>query len=106
LLGHTLAPSTPLFGRPLFAAPGEATAPRGDTMVASSYGAVYGALLDGARQLYIVDTVNLREYAYALAGDASDRAIAVDAGLRSRGQQTIRATIESLADLHGYAPAP
>jgi arylsulfatase A-like enzyme len=106
LLGHELAPSTPLFGRPLYAPPGERAATRADTMVASSYGAVYGALLDGATRLYIVDSVNVREYGYALAPDARDEAIAVDAKLRSRGQTTIRATIQALADLHGYEPKP
>lgn len=106
VLGHALAPSTPLFGRPLFAAPGERLAERDDAMVASSYGAVYGALLDDASRLYVVDTVNAREYGYTLAPDAQGAAIAVDGSLRSRGQQTIRSTIEALADLHGYAPKP
>jgi len=45
-------------------------------MVASSYGPVYGALLDAGRHLYIIDTINVREYAYSLAreplGDAID----------------------------------
>ena len=106
LLGHELAPSTPLLGRSLIALPGEPAAESRDSMVASSYGAVYGALLDDATRLYIVDTVNVREYGYALEPDQRDEAIAVDANLRSRGQRTIRETIQALADLHGFAPAP
>ncbi len=106
LLGHELTPSTPLFGRALFAPPGERTAPREDTMVASSYGAVYGALLDDAARLYIVDSVNVREYGYALAAESLGRPIEVDDELRRRGLRTIRATIQALADLHGYAPSP
>jgi hypothetical protein len=75
-------------------------------MVASSYGAVYGALLDDAARLYIVDSVNVREYGYALAAESRGEPIQVDDELRGRGLRTIRATIQALADLHGYAPSP
>ena len=102
LLGHSLEPSTPLLGRALFdAEPGSAAGDDG-VMVASSYGAVYGALLDAGTSLYIIDTVNLREHAYTLGPDVPDEAVAVDDRLRRRGQATIRATIQALADLHGY----
>ena len=73
-------------------------------MVASSYGAVYGALLDSATRLYIIDTVNVREYGYTLAPETPGEAIAVDGRLRRRGQAAIRETIQDLADLHGYRP--
>ena len=39
-------------------------------MVASSYGNVYGALLDDARRLYIFDGIALRENVYELDGSA------------------------------------
>ena len=74
-------------------------------MVASSYGAVYGALLDDATRLYIVDTVNVKEYAYTLNVDEAATPVSVDAGLRRRGQATIRQTIQSLAELHDYRPS-
>jgi hypothetical protein len=107
LLGHEREASSDLFGRSLFHAPGEGghTRDRG-VMVASSYGAVYGALLDAAQRLYIVDTVNVKEYAYALSVDGPAASIPVDGNLRRRGQATIRETIHSLAELHDYRPAP
>ena len=105
-LGHALEPSSPLFGRPLFRPPGEPPVETGDVMVASSYGAVYGALLDEARRLYIIDTVNVREYGYALDREPLGRSVEVDAGLRRRGQAAIRETIGALAELHDYRPEP
>lgn len=107
LLGHELAPSFRGFGRPLFTPPGEAApVAKEGVMVASSYGAVYGALLDAATKLYIVDTVNVREHGFGLAPDAAGQPLPVDARLRMRGQAAIRATIEELAALHRYEPEP
>jgi arylsulfatase A-like enzyme len=105
LLGHEREASSDLFGRSLFHASGEGGLGRDrGVMVASSYGAVYGALLDAATRLYIVDTVNVKEYAYAMQPGEPAVAIPVDANLRGRGQVTIRETIQSLADLHDYRP--
>ena len=37
-------------------------------VIAASYGAVYGALLDEGATLYVLDTINLHEHAFALDG--------------------------------------
>ena len=70
LLGHTPAPPASIFGQPLFHAASDRRAqPRQRVeVVASSYGSVYGALLDDARRLYIIDAVSLREHVYELDG--------------------------------------
>jgi hypothetical protein len=39
-------------------------------MVAASYGAVYGALLDGGTRYYVFDAINMRELALALGSGA------------------------------------
>ena len=100
-LERELGDASRRYGR-LFVAPGEESTPPESVMVASSYGAVYGALLDGASQLYIVDTVNVREYAYRLAPGTQGEKQEVSGRLRRRGQAAIRETIEAIAALHGY----
>ena len=75
-------------------------------MVASSYGSVYGALLDDARRLYIIDAVSLQEHLYELDGSAAGRAVAVDAGGREAGQRAIRAAIDEVSRFYGYRPGP
>ena len=71
-------------------------------VVASSYGSVYGALLDDARRLYIFDGVALREYAYDLDGTGAGRVSAITEPDRERGQRAIRDTVEAIARLNRY----
>ena len=71
-------------------------------MVASSYGSVYGALLDDARRLYILDGVGFREYAYDLDGTGPGRVSTVTADDRARGQRAIRETVEAIARFNRY----
>ena len=71
-------------------------------VVASSYGSVYGALLDDARRLYIFDGIALREYAYELDGTGSGRMTAITDEDRARGQRAIRETVEGVARLNRY----
>ena len=71
-------------------------------MVASSYGSVYGTLLDDARRLYVFDGIALREYAYELDGTGAGRATAVTDEDRVRGQRAIRETVEGIARLYRY----
>ena len=70
--------------------------------MASSYGSVYGALLDDARRLYIFDGVALREYAYELDGTGAGRTTAITEEDRVRGQRAIRETVEGIARLNRY----
>jgi hypothetical protein len=106
LLGHAPQRPAPFFGRPLFRRE-EAPAPLPPAefeVVASSYGSVYGALLDNARRLYVIDGIALREYAYVLDGTGAGRAVAVTNEDRVRSQRAIRATVEGLAAFYGYRP--
>jgi len=104
LLGHEPRPPAAFFGRPLFRKTGTPAPPRsmGPQVVASSYGSVYGALLDDARRLYIFDGIALREYAYELDGTGAGRAITVSDEDRVQGQRAIRETVEGIARLNRY----
>ena len=75
---------------------------RDPQVVASSYGSVYGTLLDDARRLYIFDGIALREYAYELDGTGAGRATAIPDEDRVRGQRAIRETVEAIARLNRY----
>jgi glucan phosphoethanolaminetransferase (alkaline phosphatase superfamily) len=105
LLGHRPRPPGPFFGRPLFHK--ESTGPPRTTepqLLASSYGSVYGTLLNDARRLYVIDGISLREYSYELDGTGAGRAIAVSDRDRALGQQAIRATVQEIATFYGYRP--
>ena len=106
LLGHEPRQPAPFFGRPLFRS-ASAAPPRSSTepvMVASSYGSVYGALLNDARRLYILDGVGFREYAYDLDGTGPGRVSTVTPDDRERSQRAIRETVEGIARFYGYHP--
>lgn len=81
-----LQPPAPFFGRPLFRSEAARAPlpPQEFELVASSYRSVYGALLDGARRLYVIDGIALREYSYDVDGTGG-RAAAVTAADRMRG---------------------
>jgi hypothetical protein len=106
LLGHDPRQPASFFGRPLFR---EASAPAArpsaePVMVGSSYGTVYGALLDDARRLYIIDGIAFREYAHDLDGTGAGRVTPVTDGDRARSQRAIRGTVEGIAEFYGYHP--
>ncbi len=106
LLGHEPRLPAAFFGRPLFRregapVPSRSTDPQ---VVASSYGSVYGALLDDARRLYVFDGIALREYAYELDGTGAGRATVIADADRARGQRAIRDTVEGIARLYRYRP--
>jgi hypothetical protein len=73
-------------------------------LLASSYGSVYGVLLNDARRLYVIDGIALREYAYELDGTGAGRATTVTDDTRARSQAAIRATVEGIAGFYGYRP--
>jgi arylsulfatase A-like enzyme len=103
LLGHTPEAPASIFGTSLFVAPGAAPARRPDAeVVASSYGSVYGALLDNGRRMYIIDAVGLQEHVYELDGSASGRAVTVSGRDRDTGQRAIRAAIAEISRFYGY----
>lgn len=105
LLGHDPQPPQPFFGEPLVFLPGRTPPVPRDRMVASSYGSVYGAVMNGGRRLYIVDAMQLREMLYVMdPGPSPGRAAVPDAETRTRGAAVIRDTVEALARMHGYRP--
>ena len=71
-------------------------------MIAASYGAVYGALLDGGRTFYVLDTINLRDHAFAIDDDEA-AARDVTASTREQGRRAIRATVEEIADFYKFS---
>ena len=71
-------------------------------MVASSYGSVYGALLDDARGCTSSTRVSLREYEYELDGSGAGRARSVNAADRDAAQRAIRATVSGIAKFFQY----
>lgn len=106
LLGHAPARPSVIFGQPLFHTASSAPAVRqAAEVVASSYGSVYGALLDDARRLYIIDAVSLREHVYELDASAGGRAVPVRQEDREAGQRAVRATIDEIARFYAYHPA-
>jgi arylsulfatase A-like enzyme len=86
LLGHEPGRPASFFGRPLFQKKSAALPPRSmaPELVASSYGSVYGVLLDDARRLYVIDGIALREYSYELDGTGAGRARSVTNEDRAR----------------------
>src|SRR4030095_7835282 len=96
LRGHDVHAPAPFFGeslaRPLNAPPPAATR---DRMVAASYGAVYGALLDGGTRYYVFDGINMRELALALgSGTEPGTAVPLTPDIQTRGMKVIRDTVE------------
>jgi hypothetical protein len=108
LLGHDPTPPAAIFGQPLFSAASSRPARRQSTaeVVASSYGSVYGTLLDDAQRLYIIDGVSLREYLYELDGTAAGRMVQVRQADREAGQRAIRVAIDNISTFYGHASAP
>ena len=106
LLGHEPHQPASFFGRPLFHRQGSVPPPfpAEPQLVVSSYGSVYGTLLDNARRLYIFDAIGLREYLYQLDGTGAGRPVTVTDEDRVRSQRAIRATVEAIATLYGYRP--
>jgi hypothetical protein len=106
LLGDEPHPPAAFFGRPLFRKDGS-TPPSlsaNPQVVASSYGSVYGTLLDDARRLYIFDGIAMREYVYELDGSGTGRPTTISNDDRVRGQRAIRETVEAIARFNRYRP--
>jgi arylsulfatase A-like enzyme len=105
LLGHEPAAPAPFFGESLARRPGARTPRSRDRMVAASYGAVYGALLDDGTRYYVLDAVAMREMAFALGGGPEPGApLPVTADLRYRGLDVIRDTVEGIGRFYGFTP--
>jgi arylsulfatase A-like enzyme len=108
LLGYQAADLGPLFGQPLFDAPGidRSRRRRQSTLLASSYGPVYAVLSQNGRKLYIADAVNERDYAYEVTADVLGRRVGVSDADRLEQRKLIRAGIAQLADEYRFNPQP
>jgi arylsulfatase A-like enzyme len=105
LLGHEWKAPAPFFGEPLARTPGTPPQPARDRMVAASYGAVYGAVLDEGRRYYVFDAIAMRELAFEIPpGPAPGTSIEVSEEIRQRGLGVIRTTVEQIAAFYKFFP--
>ena len=103
LLGHDTHAPAEFFGESLAHPAGVALPPPADRMVAASYGAVYGALLDGGRRYYVFDAIAMREMAFSIGSDATaGTRIAVTGELQQRGLAVIRRTVDDISRFYRY----
>jgi hypothetical protein len=83
LLGHKPTLQNEVFGRPLFTAKPEEQAPylRDSYLIAASYAAVYAALSDNGKSLYVADGVNSKDYYYDLTDKVTNHRLKAVAGV-------------------------
>jgi hypothetical protein len=104
LLGYQPDDLGPLFGRSFFTSREENSdrRRREETLLASSYGAVYGVLSQDARRLYVVDTVDATEYALDLR--SGSRRLTVTPAMMAVNRRTIADQLQALASFYRYSP--
>jgi arylsulfatase A-like enzyme len=104
LLGYSPRDLGSLFGRSLFADAAAVPVRRDDAfLVASAYGAVYGVVRDNGRRMYVVDTIEGREY----VADMTHTALVsseVTPEMQSTHRALIRRDIERLSAIYRFQP--
>jgi arylsulfatase A-like enzyme len=105
LLGYDPQDLGTLFGRSLFAdADADVRSRRDDDfLVASAYGAVYGVVRQNGRQLYVVDTIEGREYLADMSG-AAPRSLETTPAVTAANRDRIRRDIDRLSALYHFRP--
>ena len=107
LLGHEPAPPASFFGESLARHAAAAPPPPEPRMVAASYGAVYGALLDNATRYYVFDAIAMRDMAFELGlGAAPGKEVPVTADIQERGLKLIRETVGAIGAFYRFSTAP
>lgn len=108
LLGHRPIVRNGLFGRPLFTATQQEQREylQAASVVASSYGAVYGVVSGNGRWLFLADAVRNRDYFYDLAGEGRGSLDNFTTAKRAEQQQLIREYIGSINQLYGLKEKP
>ena len=103
LLGDHPADLGPLFGKPLFVDPDAdvESRRRESFLVASSYGAVYGAVRDNGRRLFVVDAVDGRESAFDMTSVPEQR-LEVTRAMTEQNRRIIRRHLDLLASRFHY----
>ena len=72
-------------------------------MLAASYGAVYGAVLENATRYYVFDAIAMRQMAFDLGdGPQSGTEVPVTADVQRQGQQVIRETVEAISRFYRF----
>jgi hypothetical protein len=106
LLGHGPLKRNPVFGRSLFGLPGDPAGVGSNdaSLVASSYGAVYGLLTRGGRQLYVADATEYRDYAFDLT--PSPRARPIERAEQAVARQQIQQKILEINKFYGFSSPP
>lgn len=104
LLGYQPEDLGPLFGRSFFTPrDGDSSWRRRDvSLLASSYGAVYGVLTQNGRRLYVVDTVDATEY--ALDVTTGFRRLPLTPFSMSVSRRAIADQLRALATFFRYSP--
>lgn len=104
LLGYQPQDLGPLFGRSFFTPrEGDSSWRRREvSLLASSYGAVYGVLSQNGRRLYVVDTVDATEYALDLT--AGFRRRTLTPLLMAVNRRAIADQLHALAAFYRYSP--
>jgi arylsulfatase A-like enzyme len=102
LVGYQPADLGPMFGRSFFTPrDGDSSWRRREmSLVASSYGAVYGVLSQNGRRLYVVDTVDATEYAMDLTGEP--RRLTVTPAMMAVNRRAIEDRLRALATFYRY----
>ena len=103
LLGHETHSPAEFFGESLAQPIGRTLPAPRDRMVAASYGAVYGALLDGGSRYYVFDAIAMRELAFTIGSDAAPGTqIPVTRDIQERGLSVIHRTVDDISRFYRY----
>jgi hypothetical protein len=106
VLGHRPIRDNDLLGRPLFTEELREQKPylRGDFLVASSYGPVWGILGENGRKLYVADAINFRDTVYEIPKDGATKSRDPEPGERRRAHELLRTKIQAIAEWYHYTP--
>lgn len=108
LLGHKPIVKNALYGKPLFTDTSEEK--RGylanSYLVASSYGPVYGLLLNSGHSLYVANALEYGDYAYEWGEDSRVSSAPLSAEIRSDRQQQIRNDVSEIGRFYGFTGSP
>jgi Sulfatase len=106
LLGQRPTTNRELFGRPLFTKllQEQGSYEREHYLLASSYAPVYGILGGEGQSLFIVDTVNQKNYFYDLAADPQGVHNRVTPRIRDENEALIREQLSLIDRLYNVAP--
>ena len=106
LLGHEPTSPAPFFGESLARRAGAPAPAAKARMLAASYGAVYGALLDDGKRYYVFDAISMREMAFEIGDAPSAREVAVTPDVQQRGLKVIREAVEGIGTFYRFPMYP